>query len=351
MDNQELETKLQEVLDKTHDNPQKMVIKKSKAGFNFACPVCGDSDTQTAKKRAHILTDKAEPYFYCHHECGPMDLHKFFSHFGITPPKEDIFTFFDAPVKVKSSYKYNPKEMALLEIGRLAVPIDTVEKTYRLLRIDESMSCWDYVCSRNLQDHLEYLRYWPERNRLVVLNTLNPPEPEMCWDESGYYPVTKCDVIGFQARALGPDNIKYLTYSLEKICGESGLGYRPKPGCEDYVKSLGNTYYSTHVDWDQDVYILEGPLDSLFVKNSIALTGSTKRHKGLDSNPRCLYLFDNDKAGKSKQNEKRTYYKKPIFNWNGLCKTIGVEVKDWNDVVNHCITSNSTIPQIKDYFI
>ena len=62
-------------------------------------------------------------------------------------------------------------------------------------------------------------------------------------------------------------------------------------------------------------------------------------------------IFDNDKAGKSKQNEKRTYYKKPMFNWNGLCKTIGANAKDWNDVVNHCKSHSIQLPKIKEYFI
>lgn len=349
MDN--IEEKLQEVLNKTHDHPEKCKIKKTKTGYNFACPVCGDSHTHTSKKRAHILTDKAEPYFFCHHECGAMKLHTFFEHFGIKPPVEDIFTFFDAPVKVKPKYKYDAREMALLEISRLAVPIDTVEKTFDLTRIDESMPVWDYICSRNLQDHIEYLRYWPNANRLVILNTVNPPTQVRKWNEEGYYVEYYCDVIGFQARALGDHNVKYLTYSLEKICGESGLAYNPKPGTEDYIKSLSNTYYSTHVDWSKHVLIVEGPIDALFIENGIALTGSTKRHTGLDKNADCWYLFDNDEPGKKKQFEKKEYCNKPTFNWIGLQQTIGGKVKDINDVVNHCKLTDQPVPNFIEYFI
>lgn len=351
MNNKDLKQKLQQVLDQAHQDHEKMQIKETKSGYNFACPHCGDSYTQLTKKRAHILTDKAEPYFFCHHECGPMSLEDFFRPFGITPPVEDVFTFFDKPVKIPQRFKYDPKEMALSEISRLAVPIETVERTFGLLRIDESTPCWDYICSRNLQDHVEYLRYWPRLDRLVILNTLHEPEAQRCWNETGYYIETRSNVIGFQARSLNGSDPKYLTYSLEKIRGESGLDYRVKAGCEDYVKSLSNTYYSTHADWTEQVLIVEGPIDALFVPNGIALTGSTKRHKGLDGNPNCLYLFDNDEAGKKKQFEKAQYCNKPGYNWVGLQKDIGGNVKDINDIINHCAETEQPIPQLKNYFI
>ena len=351
MDN--IKEPLQRILAKSHWHASKQIIKQGKNGLNFACPVCGDSTKDTTKKRAWILTDKAEPYFYCHHECGGMSLPNFFKHFGETYTAPEENDFFQTPVKLAPKYKYDPKEMALSEISKLAVPIGTIMETFGATRIDENMPGWDYLVQRNLTPYKDYFLYWPEKHRLIILNTLHEPATVRRWNESGYYFQSECDVIGFQARALGNQSVKYITYTLEKIRAEAGLDYRPAPGTEDYVKLLSQVFYSTHVDWESTVLITEGPLDALFLENSIALTGASKSHPKIDRNHHCQYIFDNDKTGKEKQDQKvKSYTNKMQYNWFKLCKQIGNDnIKDINDVVNHCVINNINIPKFKDYLI
>jgi hypothetical protein len=61
-------------------------------------------------------------------------------------------------------------------------------------------------------------------------------------------------LVGFQGRALGPSKIKYITIMLDDDA--------PKIYGLDEVKK------------DQTVYITEGPFDSTFIRNSIALCGA-----------------------------------------------------------------------------
>ena len=144
---------LQRILITHHWNEGKQKIKESKTGLNFACPKCGDSYKDSTKKRAWILTDKAEPYFYCHHECGGSSLKAFFEEFGETWDDDAAFDFFAGPIKVKPKYNYDPKQMALSEVSRLAVPIDYIIKGFGAQRIDEKHPIWDYLVSRNIQDY------------------------------------------------------------------------------------------------------------------------------------------------------------------------------------------------------
>lgn len=350
---EDIKEKLNQVLLKTHWHENKHKILESKSGYNFACPMCGDSDKDTTKKRAWILTDKAEPYFFCHHECGGWSTEKFFKHFGIKYEQPEGNDFFTGPVKVKPHYRYDARHMAMSEVSNLAVSIDTILETFKCQRIDENHPQWSYLVSRNLQEHKHYFLYWPEKHRLIILNTLNEPSLENQWDEFGIKQVSNPKVIGFQARGLGNHKVRYITYTLEKIRGEAGLSYRPKPGTEDYVKVMSQVFFSTHVQWDDLVLITEGPIDALFLPNSISISGASKRYDKMDANYHCQYIFDNDSTGIQKQKEKCVKWpNKQMYNWKRLLNSIGTTgLKDINDVVNYCQENGIDKPEFKDYLI
>ena len=81
------------------------------------------------------------------------------------------------------------------------------------------------------------------------------------------------NLIGFQGRALGPNSVKYITVMLD----------------EEAPKIYGlNT-----VDEKLPIYVVEGPFDSTFVDNGVALCGS-------DGDVSCLqgssivFVYDNE---------------------------------------------------------
>ena len=80
-------------------------------------------------------------------------------------------------------------------------------------------------------------------------------------------------LVGFQGRAIGPSKIKYITVMLNDNA--------PKIYGLDDVKK------------DQTVYITEGPFDSTFIQNSIALCGSdgdVNKWGIID----CVWIYDNE---------------------------------------------------------
>ena len=80
-------------------------------------------------------------------------------------------------------------------------------------------------------------------------------------------------LIGFQGRALGPSKVKYITVML----------------CDNAPKIYG----LDEVQKDQTVYITEGPFDSTFISNAIALCGADGDVSkwGID-NP--VWIYDNE---------------------------------------------------------
>ena len=83
----------------------------------------------------------------------------------------------------------------------------------------------------------------------------------------------KKNLIGFQGRALSPGSVKYITIMLEEGA--------PK------------IYGLDTIDKKLPVYVVEGPLDSTFVHNSVALCGADGDLGYLEGSD-CVYTFDNE---------------------------------------------------------
>lgn len=346
--------KVEQILISTHDHPKKHIIKDEKKKLTFACPVCGDSEKDMGRKRAHILFDKAEPYFYCHHECGALSLPKFFNQFGVEY-KEDVFEFFQGPVTIKSKLSYDPKIMALSEISRLSVHIMDVMRAFGLQNIKPGDEAYQYLESRDLLHVAHYMAYSPKWKRIIIFNTLTEPDFEKQYGPKGERIIRSAKVVGFQARDItGKDSTKYLTYSLERIRTECGLDYKPKRGCDDYIKIMANTYYSTHINPYEPILVVEGPIDALLLPNCMALTGAAKTNWNLNKNANAQYIFDNDEAGKKKATEVWTKWPETtkIFDWIRLCKQIGNDtVKDINDVWSHCKRNGIEMPDLNKFLV
>ena len=80
-------------------------------------------------------------------------------------------------------------------------------------------------------------------------------------------------LIGFQGRALGPNSVKYITIMLEENA--------PK------------VYGIDKINEKEPIYIVEGPFDSHFLDNSVAMVGAD-----LDTRPfgwsNYIWVFDNE---------------------------------------------------------
>jgi hypothetical protein len=88
---------------------------------------------------------------------------------------------------------------------------------------------------------------------------------------------TERNLIGFQGRSLGPNFVKYITVMLKEEA--------PK------------VYGMDSIDTEKSVYVVEGPFDSTFVKNSIALCGSDGDIEHLKAYD-LIYAYDNEPRNK-----------------------------------------------------
>jgi hypothetical protein len=88
-------------------------------------------------------------------------------------------------------------------------------------------------------------------------------------------------IFGFQGRSLKKNSkVKYITIILDDT--------HPK------------IYGLDKVDWNKTVYIVEGPLDSMFIDNSIAMVGADIDHMFFITNfeTNFVMIYDNEKRNK-----------------------------------------------------
>jgi hypothetical protein len=88
---------------------------------------------------------------------------------------------------------------------------------------------------------------------------------------------TESNLIGFQGRSLVPNSVKYITVMLNEEA--------PK------------VYGLDKINKGEIVYVVEGPFDSTFVSNSVAMCGSDSSLACLEGSS-IVYVYDNEPRNK-----------------------------------------------------
>ncbi len=130
-------------------------------------------------------------------------------------------------------------------------------------------------------------------------------------------------IFGFQGRSLNPKSkLKYITIILDD--------HHPK------------IYGLDKVDWNKTVYIVEGPFDSMFIDNSIAMVGADIDKTFFITNfeTNFVMVYDNEKRNKQivDRMEKAIDWKFPIVIWPDT-----IQQKDINDMILSGLNVQSVI--------
>mgnify|MGYP006401698993 CR=1 FL=1 len=234
--------------------------------FNFRCPYCGDSQKHRNKARGYFYRKKNDFFYKCHN-CGigtnlakvvkyvDSELHRDYilERYKSDAPKTEQPEFeFEAP-KFK---KKDPKLETLTPINKLNGD-HPARQFVESRQLPEDFYSDLYLCPKFFE--WSKIQSQQEHPRLVIPFR----------DESG-------EVFAAQGRAFGKEIPKYLT-----------IKFQDKP------KIFG----LDRVDFSRRFYVVEGPLDSLFVENCLAVAGSDFRYLPpgettivLDNEPRSIEI-------------------------------------------------------------
>ena len=337
---QKVRSLVKQVCVKEHADPNKHMIKEMPGRLNLACPYCGDSHGETHKKRGNLYW--ATLQFHCFN-CGQhSDLYGFLKdHHLKFQDTQDSITI----IEYIKDHKVSVNEVETLQHGVFKTLYDLsptrkeLKEAFKLVEIEPGDPAFFYLKNRFLHKKLRHFLYSPRDKRILVLNLA--PEDK---------------IIGFQSRSLRKDkNTRYLTYDIEKIYQEMN---KELPLQEEQMiscKKLSTLFGIMTANFQMPCTVFEGPLDALFMPNSIALASVTRSTEELDEIPTIRYMFDNDEAGKSKMMQKLKRGKE-VFTWDKFLSESKMDkypsnIKDLNDlVIAAWKTKNKCLSTMDKYF-
>jgi len=211
--------------------------------YNFRCPICGDSQRNKSKARGYLYQVKNNTNFKCHN-CGVnISFNNFLKQIDAAIYKQYTFEKFKEGKTGKNFIVEEP--IFHFEAPKFKPRLD-------LPKASENPDANEYLKRRKLNPHNYYyaekFKSWTNSLKEVFDDTTKD-EPRIIIPL--FYQNT---LVGFQGRALGPSKIKYITVMLNDDA--------PKIYGLDEIKK------------DKTVYITEGPFDSSFLSNAIALCGA-----------------------------------------------------------------------------
>jgi len=235
------------------------------------CPICGDSKKNKSKKRFYFFQEKGIYFVKCHNCSYTTAFSKFlertdgnlyreylFESFGDRKPKQEEVTY--VPSDSLDRLRDNP----LIGLSSIS---DLPDKHYAK----------SYVRSRRIPE-----RYW---NDLYFTEDFKEFAKKIDEDKDNLRNEPRLiipffdedrNLIAAQGRSLNPkDYLRYITVRNKSY--------------------LGCKYYGIdRLDASKTVYVTEGPIDSLFLDNAIAIAGSTVNEMLPCSKDKVIFVYDNE---------------------------------------------------------
>lgn len=249
---------------------------KKKIGlYNFRCPYCGDSKNSRNKARGYLYQVKNDYNFKCHN-CG---ICRSFSNFlkDQDPSLYDEYVMerYKSGLTGKATVVADPKFTFKKPIFQKKSK-SILEELDTVYSLNTSHPAKEYLLSRkitenNLKDlyFCPHFKEWTNKHLKVFDDTTND-------DERIIIPLKdeEENVFGYQGRSLNPKSkLRYITVMLDDT--------KPK------------VFGLNKVNQKERIYVTEGPFDSLFLKNSIAMCGADVSLDTFDFSE-IVYVLDNE---------------------------------------------------------
>jgi predicted RNA-binding Zn-ribbon protein involved in translation (DUF1610 family) len=236
--------------------------------YTFRCPICGDSQKNKNKTRGYIYPVKNNTNFKCHNCGASLSFNNFLKHIDPTLHKQYTLEKFKEGHTGKNFVVEEPVFEFKKPIFRKKLDLpkaseNPIAKLYlekRLLNPDKFYFADKFQAWTNTQKPT-FSRIVRDESRIVI--PLHTREGE---------------IFGFQGRSLGASKVKYITVILDD--------------------SIPKVYGLNEVSTDETIYVTEGPFDSTFVQNAIAMCGSDILLDSLNLGDDIVYVLDNEPRNK-----------------------------------------------------
>ena len=283
---------------------------------NCRCPFCGDSDFSKVKARGYIVEKGGKLLFFCHN-CGKSTVFAnllkevdtgLYDEFRLEKFKELGGEVKRQPVDDKA-FKSDMSKFA----KRRYEKEDLLKQLKKISSLPVGHPAKVYV-EKLLIPHNQHFRLYYAPKFVEFVNQAIPGKLDVREHPRLIIPLVGKGgrLFGFQGRSFDPkDKMRYLTIMLD----------------EEQPKVFG----LDAANLSRDTFIVEGPIDSLFLPNCVAMAGADVDPERFMRDPKkAIFVYDNEPRNKVivfKMEERIDQgYRIVIF-------PDGVESKDINDMI------------------
>ena len=239
--------------------------------WNFRCTYCGDSTKNKNKARGFVFQIKGDLVYKCHN-CG------------ISVPLGKLIQDLDPQLykeyQLEKFQNTNKPRVDMRKVKKVVSTRPTFKKNIlgslsKLDDLNNTHPAKEYILDRKLPtEALYYTEKFKEWTNSVKPNTFQ----DVRQDEGRIiipFKTKEGDVFGFQGRSLSNTGLRYITILLD----------------EDQPKIFG----LDSIDYGKTIYITEGPLDSLLLRNCVAMAGADiSLHGVFGDSSMHVYVYDNE---------------------------------------------------------
>ena len=247
--------------------------------YSFRCPICGDSQKDKRKTRGFVFERGGKLRYYCHNCGASMRFQYLMKQINPTLYVEYI------KEKIKENGQVNETQQF---VEKMKTPIFVKETQLSdlvkvsKLKPDHPVKQW--VEARKIPSSTHYKLFYCKKfaswvNEMIPdkFNDKVENEPRLI------IPFLDRDkkFFGFQGRSFKKNGLRYISIMLD----------------ENKPKMFG----LDTVDVSQDIYLVEGPIDSLFLPNCIASAGSeltTNIDRAELPRDKIVVIYDNEPRNK-----------------------------------------------------
>lgn len=287
------------------------VTRQRPYNATFRCPLCGDSQKKKTKTRGYLLQKEDSLFFYCHNCNQSMRFSRFIQ--TVDPSLHGQYMTERFMEKQIAEPPKKNLETAIFEKPKF-VTEGPMSKLKKISQLEWDHPAKQYVVNRKIPNPYHAKLFYTSKFKAFV-NYLIPGKFSSTDNDEPRLIIPFIDktgkVFGFQGRSFAKDGIRYITVILD----------------EKHPKVFN---YDT-VDVDNPVYIFEGPIDAMFVSNSLAMAGSDGNIELLNIKPsNVVMVYDNEPRNKEIMAKVEKSIEK---GYNVVIWDSSLEQKDINDMV------------------
>lgn len=217
--------------------------------YNFRCPYCGDSHRNQNKARGFFFLKRNDVFFKCHNCSVGRTLSNFLKDNDINLHDQYVMERFTSGLTGKGSNTKSPELKA--DFKKPVFDTSPLSQLQKVSELNNTHPAKEYLLTRQIPEKYFSTLYYAEDFNAWANTESKIKESRIViplLSKSG-------KLFGYQGRAIDKNSkLRYITTMLD----------------DRYAKVFGlNT-----VDFSRTIFVTEGPFDSLFLSNAIAMCGS-----------------------------------------------------------------------------